>query len=1288
MTPERWSRIGEIYHALCDLAPAERQTALAEACWSDPDLRHEVESLLAEDDSRAGLLDGVGVSPQIPAAEGGPGSQLGPYRIEALIGRGGMGEVYRARDHRLGRQVAIKVLPGHLAAEASARERLRREAAAAAALDHPFICKVFEIGEDRRELYLVMEFIDGETLHKLLRSGRMAIAEALRFAVEIAEALEKAHNERFVHRDLKPANVMIAQGHVKIMDFGLAKQIDAVSPIGERTTTVTTERPVLTHQGSAIGTPEYMSPEQIRGEPLDRRSDLFSFGIVLCELFGAPHPFRHASPSETMAAILRDRPRLAGDLPENLALLIRRLLAKSPEDRYRSISETLSDLRGLTPGDLAPEKREGPREERMPLIGRDTEKTALLRHLDDALAGHGSMILIGGEAGIGKTHLVNAILKEARRRGAYTNVGHCYEMEGAPPYVPFIEMLEYTARVAPKEGLRLALGDAAPEIAKLMPELRRMFPDIPPAIGLPAEQQRRFLFNAYREFLERGSRVTPIVHVFEDLHWADEPTLLLLQHLAPMLSGIPLLAIGTYRDVEVDGGRPFAKALETLLRKRQALRMTLRRLAVSGVEGMLTAMSGQQPPPSLTRLLFAETEGNPFFVEEVFRHLGEEGKLFDEEGKWRTGLRADRLQVPEGVRLVLGRRLDRLRESSRRVLTTAAVVGRSFSLRLIEELENGQPSAQPDAALDAIEEAENAFLVSAEPAGRELRYRFVHELVRQTMAETLSPPRRQRLHARVAEAIEKVYAANLEAQASPLAHHLYQAGAAADPEKTRTWLIMAAHAARAGAAHEEALTHLENALALCEDERSIRVAELTEQKAAALQSLGRREEALEAFRQAIAMFEDAGLAERAAGTGIALATDYRWHVEFRAAHLAIDRALDALGSANPRLETSLLTVRAGVMATEGDASGAAALLAEVAARRNVAGGGALNAVEEISEMWCLACSLQFDAMSKLARRIAEKQRAAGDLWGAADAERHLVYQLYSGRTTEAVAWLSGALSLAERVGHYGAACAVMHSRALLSMARGDLAAAKRELEDARSFGSTHDVPLRFINSASLGELAFLRGNLAEAEVLLSERTEAEERTFLAGWRDACLFAFRGESESGMNSAGGDRAIANLQTSRAWKAWTDRRWKLPAAGKANPQGAWFGLERSVIGLAWLGRRKEVADLRPLTEESILTGVWVGGGLSPLRTAAGIAAACDGDWSAAEQHHIAAIRQTDTAPYRVSQPIAREWYAIALLERASPGDASRARGLLGEALAMYESMGMPFHARRASESLAKL
>jgi hypothetical protein len=228
------------------------------------------------------------------------------------------------------------------------------------------------------------------------------------------------------------------------------------------------------------------------------------------------------------------------------------------------------------------------------------------------------------------------------------------------------------------------------------------------------------------------------------------------------------------------------------------------------------------------------------------------------------------------------------------------------------------------------------------------------------------------------------------------------------------------------------------------------------------------------------------------------------------------------------------------------------------------------------------------------------------------------------------------------------------------------------MKDAWNFGEAHQVAWNFLVDPYLGQVASLRGNFAEAERWFRHRPEVEMKTYLAGFSDACLFAAWAES--------GD--------DRAWKAWTDRRWKPPLMGQLNPMGSWWALERSVIGLAWLGNQEEAAAQRSFTEDLISTGVWAYAYFSPLRTAAGIASACAGDWPAAEQHHLTAIHQTDTAPYRVSQPTAREWYATMLLDRNAPGDATNARVLLSEALAMYESMGMPFHANRTSGRLAAL
>ncbi len=256
-----------------------------------------------------------------------------------------MGEVYLARDPQLDRQVAIKLLPAQTAADPRSRERLRREAMAVAAIDHPYICKIFEISEHDEALFLVMEYVAGDTLQHRLRAGRLPLSEALRLAGEIAEALQEAHIRRFLHRDLKPANVMLTDhGHVKVMDFGLAKRVEEAPSADQITVDATAAQ--LTAHGGIVGTPDYMSPEQVKGGTLDPRSDLFSFGVMLAEMIGGKHPFRQPTVVETLSAVLRDPPDLAVAAP-GVTALVRRLLAKNPEDRYASAAEVRVDLARL-----------------------------------------------------------------------------------------------------------------------------------------------------------------------------------------------------------------------------------------------------------------------------------------------------------------------------------------------------------------------------------------------------------------------------------------------------------------------------------------------------------------------------------------------------------------------------------------------------------------------------------------------------------------------------------------------------------------------------------------------------------------------------------------------------------------------------------------------------------------------------------------------------------------------------------------------------------------------------
>jgi serine/threonine protein kinase len=313
---EEWKRVEEVYHEALEHRLESRAAFILAACGSDSSLRREVESLLAADGAPA-LVDQPAMDIAAELLDDGaplaPGTELGPYRIENLIGAGGMGRVYRARDTRLNRTVAIKI------SKQGFGERFEREARAVAALNHPHICQLYDVGPN----YLVMEFVEGAPL-----KGPLALGKAVEYAGEILDALDAAHRKGVVHRDLKPANILVSKQGVKLLDFGLAKQVPPVG--GEATVTKG-----LTVAGSILGTVQYMSPEQLQGKPVDARSDLFSFGCVLYEMLTDKRAFEGENPASVIAAVLEREPAPLAISPP-LDRVVERCLAKEPDRRFQT----------------------------------------------------------------------------------------------------------------------------------------------------------------------------------------------------------------------------------------------------------------------------------------------------------------------------------------------------------------------------------------------------------------------------------------------------------------------------------------------------------------------------------------------------------------------------------------------------------------------------------------------------------------------------------------------------------------------------------------------------------------------------------------------------------------------------------------------------------------------------------------------------------------------------------------------------------------------------------------
>jgi tetratricopeptide (TPR) repeat protein len=487
-----------------------------------------------------------------------------------------------------------------------------------------------------------------------------------------------------------------------------------------------------------------------------------------------------------------------------------------------------------------------------PFIGRKGEFGKLADLVKRAGDGSGSFVLLSGEAGVGKTRLVHETEHHARNEGMLALAGRCMLAEGSTPYQPLIEQIEQALRTVPAANLRATLGENAPELAKLMPELRHQFPDIPEPIALPPDQERRYLLHGCGEFIDRAARIQPMLLVYEDLHWAGESTCRLLRYLAERLRDSPVLMIGTYRAADLDPSQPFSETMHELLRERLVEDMPLQRLSAADVATLLEGRAGQTPPKELVQLIFSETEGNPFFVEELYRHLDEGGKLFDEDGKFRSGVSIADTEVPRGVRLIIEHRLAKVSEACRRLLTAGAVAGRIVSFDLLAKIGD----LADDPLFDALEEAGAASLMEEVSVGREAKYQFVHEQIRQTLVSALSLPRRQRLHLRIADALEQGPAAQAEKNTGEIAFHLYQAGAAADPERTAKYLLTAARRAIDAVAFEDAMKLLDmTAEVTPEDDRPDR-ARIQYLRGLALRGAVRIDEALAALAEGLALGDD------------------------------------------------------------------------------------------------------------------------------------------------------------------------------------------------------------------------------------------------------------------------------------------------------------------------------------------------------------------------------------------------------------------------------------------------
>jgi len=732
----------------------------------------------------------------------GPNSILRQrYRLDSEIGRGGMGIVYRATDLDLQRTVAVKILPERLSSP-DARERFIREARAAAALNHPHIVSVHDVGEDQGVPFFVMELVEGGNLGAAPRGDFRRIVD---IGSQICEALEHAHAHSIVHRDLKPDNVLLSGAHpsgsIKLADLGLAL------PVRDSR---------LSGAGAIVGTPAYMAPEQILGSKIDGRADLYALGVVLYEMTTGRLPFMGDDPltivSQHIHAPVVPPRALRSDIPRALEAVIVRLLAKDPAERYASASDAGAALRealenpDVASDESAPAVAMLDALSRGRLVGRADELAEARELWRRAREGRGHCLLLSGEPGAGKTRLARELIVQAALDGAIVLNGACYEYEATTPYLPFVEAFRRWVREQSDDAkLRDALGDVAPQLAKLAPEIETRLGPFPARHTLPAHEERLLFFDAVAQVFTELARRRGLLFYIDDLHWADGSTLWLVGHLLRNLRQARVLIAASYREIELDRAHPLAKALVDWNRERLMTRIVLRRFGSDETRQQLAALLNDSVSADFAEAVHRETEGNPFFVEEVLKALIEQGSVGRRSGEWTRGEIAD-LVIPQSVKEAIGSRLDRVSPGCNEILRAAAVVGKTFTF---EEVVAAVGSENEEALLDALDEATAAQLLVAE---RGEAFTFTHDKIREVLYEELNPIRRRRLHRRAAEGLKR-HSDRTPVAVETLAHHYIEAG---DYQRGLDYAKQAAAAAEKIFAFDEAIAAYSRALECAE----------------------------------------------------------------------------------------------------------------------------------------------------------------------------------------------------------------------------------------------------------------------------------------------------------------------------------------------------------------------------------------------------------------------------------------------------------------------------------------
>lgn len=734
------------------------------------------------------------------------------YNIIRKLGAGGMGEVFLAEDTKLNRKVALKILPAQYTRDEPRLRRFVQEAKTASALNHPNIITIYDVGEENGRHFIAMEYVEGRTIH-VINSTDFSPALLAPVGRQVAAALATAHKAGIIHRDIKPENIMLRDdGYVKVLDFGLAR---LNTPESERDSSNATL--IHTQSGMIVGTPAYMSPEQANGQAVTSATDIFSLGMVFYEMVTGQKPFRAPTPVGILHAIIYEQPpppsRLNPDLSPAVELLILRMLDKNPllrptaSEVAAALAATRDSISLSSPElSLPPPSAFTYRHS----VGREQERDKMRHAFQLANVGRGMMLCITGEAGLGKTTLVEDFLTEILQENPTCQIARGRSSErlaGAEAYLPFLEALESLSRSAANPSVAQALKALAPSWyvqlnTSLDSSIERAMAETPAA---SQERMKREIVA----FLQEISRDTPLILFFDDLHWAGASTIDIIAYLATKLAAMRVLILTTYRPSDMMlNNHPFLPLKLDMQGRGISQELELEFLTRQDVEQYLELeFPNHRFPAEFAALIYAKTEGSPLFMADVTRYLRDKKVIGEDEGHWGLVQSVPEIEgdLPETVRSMIQRKIAQLSDQDRRLLVAASAQGYIFDSAVITQA-LGLDAGEVEERLQALDQTYGFLKFIKEEEFPDytltLRYRFVHVLYQNVLYSSLTPSRRASLSAAIARALLGYYGEQSFAVASELAMLLQ---VARDWSRASEFYLLAARNAARVFANEEAI---------------------------------------------------------------------------------------------------------------------------------------------------------------------------------------------------------------------------------------------------------------------------------------------------------------------------------------------------------------------------------------------------------------------------------------------------------------------------------------------------